>query len=85
MIFIQLRKRTIKMDTSKPGSYDHKHRAENIMIRNRIVEITPISLCITAFCDDFGIYISGKRLGRYRKNTDKKADKITAYKDNLVI
>lgn len=58
---------------------------QRIMIMNRIVESTPISLCIIAFYDDFGIYLSGKRLGRYRKNTDKKAEKITAYKDNLVI
>ena len=34
------------------------------------------------FCQQFGIRLSGKRLGRPKKNTDKKAEKIIAYQDN---
>ena len=73
------------MNTSKSGSYDHKHRTENIMIMNRIVESTPISLCIVVFWNSLGIYLSGKRLGRYRENTYNKAEKIAAYKGYLLI
>ena len=34
------------------------------------------------YCSGFGIRISGKRLGRPKKNTDTKAEKKIAYKDN---
>ena len=34
------------------------------------------------FCQQFGIRLSDKRLGRPKKNTDKKAEKIIAYQDN---
>ena len=34
------------------------------------------------FCQQFGIRLSGKRLGRPKKNTDKKAEKKIAYQDN---
>ena len=34
------------------------------------------------FCQQFGIRLSDKRLGRPKKNTDKKAEKKIAYQDN---
>ena len=34
------------------------------------------------FCNSLGIRLSGKRLGRPRKDKDTKAEKVTAYKDN---
>lgn len=34
------------------------------------------------FCSSLGIRLSGKRLGRPKKDSDTKADKKTAYKDN---
>lgn len=34
------------------------------------------------FCQQFGIRLSDKRLGRPKKKTDKKAEKIIAYQDN---
>ena len=35
-----------------------------------------------SYCNSLGIRLSGKRLGRPRKESDSKAEKLTAYKDN---
>ena len=35
-----------------------------------------------SYCSSLGIRLSGKRLGRPKKDSDSKAEKLTAYKDN---
>ncbi len=65
-------KTAIENNKKRTGHYPERVLADQIY-RNRDN---------IAFCNDLGIRISGKRLGRPRKDADSKSEKKIAYKDN---